>query len=248
MTFCRFDEFEDAVLSIELAAENFSEVQNSPTLWKWVLIAMQNAVQSAMVLALAGTDGCGALYPKSQKQNREWLQNPTPDRQRRAMADYNTLLAWIQRAELLQGPVPPLSDEDCRNLERLNELRRQFAHYNPTGWGIELQYMLNIMPAAADVFEHLTETQGRPNIYFTPDQKRRMGRSLCSGEHQFLPCPQDHRSVLSAHSSILNIIRICMMLPGSSTARGVSADDTETSTRGTWSLFTTSTSLSFFSC
>ena len=53
MTFCRFDEFEDAVLSIELAAEKFSEVQNSPTLWKWVIIAMQNAVQSAMVLALA---------------------------------------------------------------------------------------------------------------------------------------------------------------------------------------------------
>jgi hypothetical protein len=61
MTFCRFDEFEDAVLSIELAAEKFSEVQNSPTLWKWVIIAMQNAVQSAMVLALTGTDGCGAI-------------------------------------------------------------------------------------------------------------------------------------------------------------------------------------------
>jgi hypothetical protein len=185
MTFCRFDEFEDAVLSIELAAEKFSEVQNSPTLWKWVIIAMQNAVQSAMVLALAGTDGCGALYPKSQKQNREWLQNPTPERPRRAMADYNTLLAWIQQAELLQGPVPPLSEEDCRNLERLNELRRQFAHYNPTGWGIELQYMLNILPVAADVFEHLTETQGRPNIHFTLDQKRRMQGSLAAMRGQF---------------------------------------------------------------
>jgi hypothetical protein len=48
MTFCHFDEFEDAVLSVELAAEKFSDVQNSPTLWKWVIIAMQNAVQSAM--------------------------------------------------------------------------------------------------------------------------------------------------------------------------------------------------------
>jgi hypothetical protein len=86
---------------------------------------MQNAVQGAMVLALAGTDGCGALYPKSQEQNRKWLQNPTSIRPRRAMADYNTLLTWIQRPDLLEGPVPQLSEEDCRNLERLNELRRQ---------------------------------------------------------------------------------------------------------------------------
>jgi hypothetical protein len=180
MTFCQFDEFEDAVLSVELAAEKFSHVQNSPTLWKWVIIAMQNAVQGAMVLALAGTDGCGALYPKSQKQNRQWLQNPTPNRPQMKMADYDTLLAWIQKAELLDGPVPLLSEDKRQHLKRLNQLRRQFAHYNPTGWGIELQYMLNIMPVAADVFEHLTTTQGRPNIHFTADQKRRMRRSLAA--------------------------------------------------------------------
>ncbi len=177
MTFCHFDEFEDAVLSIELAAEKFSGVQTSPTLWKWVMLAMQNALQGAMVLALTGTDGCGALFPDSQKRNREWLQSPTPVRPRRAMADFNTLLAWIQEAEL-EGPVPLLSEEDRTNLKRLNELRRQFAHYNPTGWGIELQYMLNIMPAAIDLFEHLTTTQARPNIHFTANQKRRMRRSL----------------------------------------------------------------------
>jgi hypothetical protein len=72
MTFCHFDEFEDAVLSIELAAEKFSGVQTSLTLWKWVILAMQNALQGAMVLALPGTDGCGALFPDSQKRNREW--------------------------------------------------------------------------------------------------------------------------------------------------------------------------------
>jgi hypothetical protein len=184
MTFCRFDEFEDAVLSIELAAEKFSQSKGNPTQWKWVIIGMQNALQSAMVLALAGTDGCGALYPKSQKQNRAWLENPTPERPRQDMANYSTLLARIQRPELLEGPVLSLSKEDCRNLERLNELRRQFAHYNPTSWGIELQYMLNIMPIAAKLFEHLTETQGRPNIHFTLDQKGRMRRSLAAMREQ----------------------------------------------------------------
>jgi hypothetical protein len=180
MTFCHFDEFEDAVLSIELAAEKFSASQSSPTLWKWVIIAMQNALQGAMVLALSGSDGCGALYPKSQKQNREWLENLTPNRPPTQMADYNTLLAWIQRAEFLEGPVPVVSEEGYQNLRRLNQLRRQFAHYNPTGWGIDLQYMLNIIPVATDVFEHLTTTQGRPNIHFSADQKQRMRRSIAA--------------------------------------------------------------------
>jgi hypothetical protein len=155
-----------------------------------------NAVQGAMVLALAGTDGCGALYPKSQKQNREWLQNPTPIRPRMEMADFNTLLARIQRPELLEGPVPQLSEENSRNLERLNELRRQFAHCNPTGWGIELQYMLNIVPVAADVFEHLTTTQGRPNIHFTEDQKQRMRMALAIIHATLQPAPSQARSVL----------------------------------------------------
>jgi hypothetical protein len=180
MTFCHFDEFEDAVLSIELAAEKFSASQSNPTLWKWVITGMQNALQGAMVLSLAGSDGCGALYPKSQKQNREWLQNPTPNRPPTQMADYNTLLAWIQRAELLEGPAPVVCEEGYQNLRRLNQLRRQFAHYNPTSWGIELQYMLNIIPVATDVFEHLTTTQGRANIHFSADQKQRMQRSIAA--------------------------------------------------------------------
>jgi hypothetical protein len=178
MTYCHFDEFEDAVLSIELTSEKFSGAQTSPTLWKWVILGMQNALQSAMVLALAGTDGCGALKLNSQKKNREWLQNLTPVRPRMEMENFDTLLAWIQEAKLLEGPVPLLSEEDRTNLKRINQLRRRFAHYNPTGWGIEVQYMLNIMPAAIDLFEHLTTTQGRPNMHFTADQNRRMRRSL----------------------------------------------------------------------
>jgi hypothetical protein len=49
------------------------------------------------------------------------------------MPSYNTLLDRIQRPELLEGPVRQLSAEDRRNLERLNELRRRFAHFNPMG-------------------------------------------------------------------------------------------------------------------
>src|ERR1700750_2629708 len=47
-----------------LAAKKIQIVRVTPTSWKWVILALQNAVQAAMVLALSGTDGCGALYPR----------------------------------------------------------------------------------------------------------------------------------------------------------------------------------------
>ena len=173
--FVHFDECEDAVVAIELVGSQSVDVQKRPSQWKWVIMAMQNAVQGAMVLALSGTDGCGALNPNSQQENRAWLQHLDPRHPRRVMANYNELLERIRKPELMEGPVPNLSAEDHRNLQRLNdELRRQFAHFNPTGWGIELNYILNILPVALDLFEFLTTTQGRPNIHFTEEHRVRM--------------------------------------------------------------------------
>jgi hypothetical protein len=93
--FVYFDECEDAVVAIELVGSQSVAVQKRPMQWKWVIMAMQNAVQGAMVLALSGTDGCGALTPKSQQRNRAWLQHLSPDRPPRVMAFYDVLLERI---------------------------------------------------------------------------------------------------------------------------------------------------------
>jgi hypothetical protein len=173
-----FDEYEDAVLSIEIVRTGLERVHHQPTQWKWVIIGMQNALQGAMVVALSGTDGCGALDFKSQKKNREWFNQMTAARPRRQMANYNELLQRVQRPELLDGPIPQWSADDKRNLERLNEVRRQFAHYNPTSWGIHIPYLINVMPAALHTFEHLLTTGGRSSIHFNAEQMLRMNNGL----------------------------------------------------------------------
>jgi len=92
---------------------------------------------------------------------------------------YKVLLERIRKPELMEGPVPDLSAEDHRNLQRLNdELRRPFAHFNPTGWGIEFNYIPNIMPVALNLLEFLTTTQGRPNIHFTEEHRARVKKAL----------------------------------------------------------------------
>src|SRR5205823_4901544 len=137
----------------------------------WMVMGMQNAMQGAMVLALAGTDSCGALREKSQARNREWLQKGEGPQPPVVMADYKTLLYRVQQSELLDGLPLEVSPEDWERLERLNELRRTFAHFNPQGWSIELKLLLSIMPLALRAIEHLLTTQGHVQLHLTDEQK-----------------------------------------------------------------------------
>jgi hypothetical protein len=178
--YIRFYEFEDAVLALELVAFLSKDVQAHPSHWKWIITAMQNAVQGAMVISLAGTDECGALTLKSQQKNREWLDNPQRQRPQTIMAPYGELLRRVQNPQLVFGPPLVLPVEGLRNLERLNELRRDFAHFNPKGWGIQLSYMLNIMTVALATVEFLLSTQTSPRTHVTDDQNNRIAKSIAT--------------------------------------------------------------------
>jgi hypothetical protein len=181
----RFDEFEDAVLALELVALLSKDVRAHPSYWKWIIIAMQNAVQGAMALSLMGTDGCGALTSNSRQKNREWLSNPQGDRPQRVMAPYKELLGRVQNSQFVNGPPLVLPEEDLRNLERLNELRREFAHFNPKAWGIQLRYMLDIMPVALTTVEFLLGKQASAVRHLTEDQSSRIAKSIATACDSF---------------------------------------------------------------
>lgn len=64
----RTDEETEAVRSLELVAELLPRVGSDPYLWKWVAIALQNAVQAYLVLALRGTSQARILRPSATKK------------------------------------------------------------------------------------------------------------------------------------------------------------------------------------
>jgi hypothetical protein len=102
------------------------------------------------------------------------------------MADYKELLRRVQKPQLMRGPPLAMSTEEIKNLQRLNdELRRKFAHFNPTGWGIQLSYMLNIMPVALTAVEFLLGTQTSPMMHLTDDKKIRIAASLATARASF---------------------------------------------------------------
>jgi hypothetical protein len=170
----RFDEEEDAVAALELVATVSMDLKERRSLWKWMVMGVQNALHAAMVLALAGTDGCGALRDKSQERNRKWLAKPEGPQPEVIMADYGTLLYGVQLPELMDGPPLEISGEDWQGLDRLNKLRRQFAHFNPQRWSIEFKLLLQRMPLALNAIEHLLTKQALVQARLTDEQKKRI--------------------------------------------------------------------------
>jgi hypothetical protein len=94
------------------------------------------------------------------------------------MAEYSTLLYRVQAAEFMDGQPLVVSSEEWERLERLNKLRRTFAHFNPQGWSIELRLLLLLMPLALNAIEHLLTTQHRVLVHLTDSEKARIKKSL----------------------------------------------------------------------
>jgi hypothetical protein len=55
--YLRTDEAEEAVSSLESAAEFLAAVRSDPYRWTWVILALHSAVQGFMILALRGGNG-----------------------------------------------------------------------------------------------------------------------------------------------------------------------------------------------
>ena len=62
--YLRTDEREEAVRSLEWAEQQANAISEDPYQWKWVLIALHNAVQGFMVLALWNGNGLLTLRDK----------------------------------------------------------------------------------------------------------------------------------------------------------------------------------------
>lgn len=71
VTHLRADEREEAVRSLEWAAEQASRVALDAYHWKWVLVSMHNAVQGFLVLALWNGNG---LLTLTAKGAAKWMK------------------------------------------------------------------------------------------------------------------------------------------------------------------------------
>ncbi len=158
----RTDEFEDVINSLELVELLSRDVNGHPQRWKWIVIAVHNALQGACICLLTNTAGTGALNGKSterllERLNEDWDGDaPWPDE---FVAPFGELLKRLP--DDLEIILPNSLELDAgfglvADMNRLRYLRNNFLHFSPKSWLIELAGLPRIIGHAIDLSERIS--------------------------------------------------------------------------------------------
>lgn len=179
--YIRFDERDDVVASMDLVALSAEKVNAEPRYWKWLIIGAHSALQGALVCALSGTSGTGALTDKSARAVLDRIQAGHGDWPSERLADFKILLRWgcdPQRMSNFGGSPLQLSEGQLRDLHKLHDsFRNQFSHFRPTGWSIEASGLPRIVLIAVDSAERLMLTHPAARLHLSDEQIESLGNS-----------------------------------------------------------------------
>ena len=152
MSYARFDEIENVLASLDLLVILCPVVnrRRSRSLWKWIIMGAQDAVQGALVCAVADTAGTSVLTEKSGRKMLDWLEDTSKEYPGEFMADFKTLL---------KSTKIKLSPQDDKDITRLHGFRNRFAHFTPKSWSIELAGLPRILGTALRVVDELMRSE-----------------------------------------------------------------------------------------
>ena len=177
--YLRTDEQEEAVRSLEWAEMQARTLATDAYAWKWVLIALHNAMQGFMVLALWNGNGLLALRPKVAKK---WLEayesgGPFPIDK---LDEFLNLYLKIKDPENFHtfgsGPFVPVGTHD-ESLRHLNEFRNMFTHFTPKGWSLQLAGLPRICSDTLEVMNFLG-LQTTAVLWYKPTRRTRAEKAL----------------------------------------------------------------------
>jgi hypothetical protein len=183
----RFESHDDREIAkaLEKLAEELDRTKTDPYAWKWVILALHNAIQATIVRAISGGDQAGALTDKSQKETRAWLRSQRDGKGAGEMPDQflADFLELYKRAKKKPGVVVHIKlGEDVR---RINDYRRQLAHYRPLIWTILVGGLPQRVLRSLDFVESLMP--GRPTggaQWLYPADGKLAERSLKLARHR----------------------------------------------------------------
>lgn len=189
----RTDEREEAVRSLEWSEIQARLLPDDPYQWKWILIALHNATQGFMVLALWNGTGLLALRDKIAAK---WLNayrsgGPYPVEK---LDEFLNLYKKVKNANNFHvvdsGPFIPGATHD-KSLERLNTFRNEFIHFTPKGWWLQLDGLPRICFDALDLVEFFgwksTAIRWRKKVHVVRAKRalKRLRRTLATLEVQY---------------------------------------------------------------
>jgi hypothetical protein len=165
------NEAQDAVFSLEVTVDHLAKTANDLRHWKWVIVALHNALQGFMVLALKGSNAFAVTKKDSLK--KLWEAEKRDD-QTVPPAELDTT-TWLYKK--IQDPkymrmymhskVFSPSGTQNKSVEKLKVLRDEFIHFFPKSWGIEVSGLPQFVEDSMGVIDFLVFTSG--NILWHDD-------------------------------------------------------------------------------
>lgn len=178
--YLRTDEESEAAEALCMATRLADDLETDHSMWRWVIVAMHNAVQGFMVLSLRHGNGLLALSDKSFKEWMEAHEKGGPYPRKEKLDTYMGLYRKIKSTELgrlggNQRFMP--KDAEGKSIKKLNDLRNEFIHFTPKGWSLEVDGLPRICTDCLRLVEFLGwETE---NIFWHEPRHRERAQLCC---------------------------------------------------------------------
>ena len=170
-----FEITEQAVDALHMASEFLGRVADDPFAWKWVVIALHNALHGFMGLALKSTHGAQLL---SKKHERRTYQRWEQERQlgRPLIDDAETRVdQFLNLYEKVKDPVRMgqfvnsrafvATPEQDKSVDYLNWLRNEFSHYSATTLVVGVEALPQVVTDCLEVIKYLANQSGNVLLY-----------------------------------------------------------------------------------
>ena len=139
LNFLSLDEKDNAINSLEMAVHFLRSIDSDIYLWKWVVIALHNAMYGFMICALTKSNYNNVCEPGKKKRGSLGK-----------LISFNEALRRVQSKDHILGYVNTtplaLTKEQAEDVKTLSEmLRNNFEHFMPMGWSIEISGMPDLL-------------------------------------------------------------------------------------------------------
>lgn len=159
----RTDERQEFISSVRMVTTSMAAARHEFEHWKWAVIALHNAMQGAMVMALRGTNNFRVMPEKLAEKCIEAHREGKPWPKEK-LDTFPNLYTKVRSDEAMSFYVhsralPQDADLD-KNIELVLQLRNQFIHFTPQGWSLEISGMPGICESILSAISFLCWESG----------------------------------------------------------------------------------------
>lgn len=159
----RTDERKEAIKALEMVLEQISRVKLDVYRWKWIIIALHNALQAFMVLALRGSANFHLVKADDAEKYLAAIMEegePFPGEQLDFFLElYKKIKSNRMKMYVHSQPFKPTGNQ-TRRVKKLHSLRNDFIHFLPKGFSVEVGGMPEVVKDCLAIISFLAFESG----------------------------------------------------------------------------------------